>query len=114
MTWRLRFHPLVERDLDGIAQWIIDHAGDEAADRTLTEIERIIADLARLPHRGSIRDDIAPGLRAIPAARRGVIAFTVHDEAAEVLIHAVTYGGADWVRQVRLRAPRDGEPWLDQ
>ena len=32
---------------DRIAQWITDHAGVEAADRTLTEIERTIADLAR-------------------------------------------------------------------
>lgn len=108
MTWRLRFHPLVERDLDRIAQWITDHAGVEAADRTLTEIERTIADLASLPHRGSIREDIAPGLRAIPAARRGVIAFTVDDAAAEVLIHAVTYGGAEWVRQIRSRGRPTG------
>lgn len=103
MTWRLRFHPLVERDLDGIAQWIISHAGVEAADRTLAEIEQTITELARLPHRGSIRHDVAPGLRAVPAARRGVIVFTVDDAAAEVFIHAVTYGGADWVRRVPSR-----------
>lgn len=35
-------------------------------------------------------------LRAIPAGRKAIIAFTVDDEAAEVLIYAVTYGGADW------------------
>ena len=103
MTYRLRFHPLVERDLDLIAHWIIDHAGAEVAGRTLTEIEQTITELARLPHRGSIRDDITPGLRAIPAARRGVIAFTVDDAAAEVVILAVTYGGADWMRRSRAR-----------
>ena len=104
MNYRIRFHPLVERDLDAIVGWIIDHAGVEVAHRKLNEIERTILDLAHLPHKGSVRDDIVPGLRAIPAARRGVIAFTVDDAAAEVLVHAVTYGGADWMGRTRSRA----------
>ena len=97
MSHRIRFHPLVRRDLEAIAQWIIDHAGIEAADRRLTEIEESIAGLAHIPHKGSIRDEIAPGMRAIPAGRKAVVAFTVDDAAREVLIQAVTYGGADWV-----------------
>ena len=108
MNYRIRFHPLAERDLDTIAGWIIDHAGAEVAHRKVTEIEQTITDLAHLPHRGSIRDDIEPGLRAIPAARRAVIAFTVDDATAEVLIRAVTYGGADWVGRTRSRT-RGGE-----
>lgn len=103
MNYRLRFHPLVERDLEMVAYWIIDHAGVDVAHRKLTEIEQTITDLAHLPHRGSIRDDIVPGLRAVSSARKAVIAFTVDDTAAEVLIHAVTYGGADWVGRTRSR-----------
>ena len=103
MTYRVRFHPLVARDLEAIAQWIIDFAGSEAAHRKLEEIEREIASLARMPHRGSVRDEIAPGLRAIPAGRRAVIAFTVDDYAKEVHIHCVTYSGADWVSRSRGR-----------
>ena len=103
MRYRIRFHPLVTRDLDAIAQWIIDYAGGKVADRKLTEIEQAIATLAQTPHKGSIRDEIAPGLRAIPAGRKAVIAFTVDDEAGEVFIHAVTYGGADWVERSRSR-----------
>jgi plasmid stabilization system protein ParE len=108
VSYRIRFHPLVERDLDTIAHWIIDHAGVEVAHRKLTEIEQTITDLAHLPHRGSIRDDIVPGLRAIPAARKAVIAFSVDDAAGEILIQAVTYGGADWVGRTRSRT-RQGE-----
>ena len=104
MTYRVRFHPLVARDLEAIAQWIIEYAGSEAAHRKLAEIEQEIASLARTPHKGSIRDEIAPGLRAIPAARRAVIAFSVDDDAKEVLIHCVTYSGADWVSRSRERA----------
>ena len=103
MTYRLRFHPLVERDLNAIARWIVDFAGAEVARRKLTEIEQAITDLARIPHKGSVRDEIVPGLRAIPAARRAVIAFSVDDSTREVLVQAVTYGGADWVGRSRSR-----------
>lgn len=97
MSYRLRFHPAVADDLDEIARWLIDYAGPEAAARRLNEIEAAIARLADLPHTGSLRDEIAPGLRAIPAGRKAVIAFTVDDAASEVFIHAVTYAGADWI-----------------
>ena len=104
MTYRLRFHPLVERDLETIARWIIEYAGAEVARRKLAEIEQAIADLAHVPHRGSVRDEIVPGLRAIPAARKAVIAFTVDDSTREVLVQAVTCGGADWVGRNRSRS----------
>ena len=103
MTYRIRFHPLVSRDLEAIARWIIEYADSAAADRKLAEIEQAIANLARTPHMGSVRNDIAPGLRAIPAGRRAVIAFTVDDDAEEVLIHAVTYSGGGWMELSRLR-----------
>ena len=108
MRFRIRFHPLVARDLDAIAQWIIEYAGGGAAERRLDEIEQTISSLARTPHKGSLRNEIAPGLRAIPAGRRAVIAFTVDDEAGEVFIHAVTYGGADWVARTRSRSLSTG------
>lgn len=87
MTYRVRFYPLVGRDLGAIAQWSMEYAGSDVAHRKLVEIEQEIASLARTPHKGSIRDEIAPGLRAIPAARRAAIAFTVDDDAKEVNIH---------------------------
>lgn len=104
MTYRIRFHPLVARDLDAIARWILDYAGPDIAARKLAEIEAAIATLRNAPHIGSIRDEIAPGLRAIPAGRKAVIAFVVDDEAAEVLIFAVTYGGANWVSRSKGRS----------
>jgi plasmid stabilization system protein ParE len=103
VTYRIRFHPLVTRDLDAIAQWILDYAGPDIAARKLAEIEAAIATLRNTPHKGSLRNDIAPGLRAIPAGRKAVIAFVVDDETAEVLIFAVTYGGADWAMRSTQR-----------
>lgn len=104
MSYRLRFHPLVQQDLESIVRWIIDHAGSDAADQRLAEIERTIVGLARMPHKGSIRDEIAPGLRAIPAGRKAVVAFVIDDAAREVFIQAVSYGGADWVARSRSRS----------
>ena len=103
MIYRIRFHPLVARDLDAITHWILDYAGPDAAARKLAEIEAAIASLKTTPHKGSLRDEIAPGLRAIPAGRKAVIAFMVDDDQREVLIYAVTYGGADWVGRSRAR-----------
>lgn len=104
MIYRIRFHPLVARDLDAIAEWIIDYAGPEAAARKLSEIEVAIATLKVTPHKGTLRDEIAPGIRAIPAGRKAVVAFQVDDDAGEVLIYAVTYGGADWIRRTGARS----------
>lgn len=104
MNYRIRFHPLVARDLDAIAHWTLDYAGPDAAARQLSEIEAAIATLKTTPHKGSLRDEIAPGLRAIPASRKAVIAFVVDDDAAEVLVYAVTYGGADWAMRSSARS----------
>ncbi|MGX0879860.1 toxin ParE1/3/4 [Roseovarius sp. MBR-154] len=104
MNYRIRFHPLVARDLDAIAQWILDYAGPDAAARKLAEIEAAITMLKATPHKGSLRDEISPGLRAIPAGRKAVVAFVVDDDAAEVLVYAVTYGGADWAMRSSARS----------
>ena len=103
MIYRISFHPLVARDLDVIAHSIIDYAGPDAAARKLSEIEAAIATLTTTPHKGSLRDEIAPGLRAIPAGRKAVIAL-VDNDAGEVLIYAVTYGGADWIGRSGARS----------
>lgn len=104
MNYRIRYHPLVAPDLDAIARWILDYAGPDSAARKLVEIEVAIATLKATPQKGSLRDEIAPRLRAIPAGRKAVIAFVVDGEAAEVLVYAVTYGGAGWAMRSRARS----------
>ncbi len=100
----IRFPPHVARDLDAIAHWILDYAGPAAAARKLAEIKAAIATLKATPHKGSLRDEIARDLRAIPAGRKAVIAFVVGDDAAEKLSYAVTYGGADWANRSGARS----------
>ena len=71
MNYRIRCHSLVARDLDAIVQWILDYAGPDATERKLVEIEATISTLKATPHKGSLRNEIA---------------FTVDDDAGEVLI----------------------------
>ena len=82
---------------------IANYAGPEAANRRLAEIENVVLDLADTPHKGSLRDEIAPGLRAIPAGRKAVIAFTVDDESQTVFVHIVGYAGSNWIRRTPSR-----------
>ncbi len=104
MTYQLRYHPSVADDLLTISDLIEDYAGPQIARRKLTEIADVAQSLRTLPHRGTKRDHILPGLRAIPAARRAVIVFTVDDDAQEVHVLAITYGGADWISRTGRRS----------
>ena len=103
MTYRVRFHPAVADDLASIAELITNYAGPEAAERRLSEIEAVVSSLAGTPFTGSIRSEIAPGLRAITAGRKAVIAFTVNEAAREVLVHVISYAGSDWIARSTVR-----------
>lgn len=52
--------------------------------------------LAVFPHRGTMRDDIRPGLRTSSYKKRAVIATYVDDETQEITILGVFYGGQDY------------------
>jgi plasmid stabilization system protein ParE len=56
------------------------------------------------PKIGSIRSDILPGLRAIPAAEKAVVCFTVDDASLTVFIICVSYAGSDWASRVKERS----------
>jgi plasmid stabilization system protein ParE len=101
--FRVRFHPRVKDDVEAIARLVAQYSGAAAARRRLAEIEAAVRSLEDTPHRGSLRHDIAPGLRAIPAGRRAVIVFNVDDDAREVRVIVVGYGGSDWIGRVAER-----------
>jgi len=103
VSYRIRLHPAVSADLDAIVHWLVDYAGLEVAERKLAEIEQAIESLKQVPHKGTIRNEIAQGLRAVPAGRKATIAFTVDDDTREVWVHAVTYAGADWFARSMAR-----------
>ena len=104
MTYSIRQHPLVRSDLRRIGAWVAGFAGDAAAGRRLGEFDAFARRLAEVPHKGTIRDDVAPGVRAIPAGPALVVAFVVDDARREVLILVVSHGGSDWFSRARERA----------
>lgn len=96
-------HPLVQRDLFEIVQYIGPFGGWDVAERKVDEIEGLFAKLADFPHIGTIRNEIVPGLRALPAAEKATICFIVNDETRTMKIVCVTYAGQDWQQVAKSR-----------
>lgn len=108
MTYSLRFHPAVRQDLERIALWITDYAGVAAAKQIIHQIDVRLARLVGTPHIGTVRTDLADGVRVIPAARRGAIIFTVDDRSRVIFVHMVSYAGEDWARKFPQRRIEPG------
>lgn len=103
MNYALHFHPLVESDVRRIFASLADYAGLASAERKAGAVIAALEGLRNVPHKGSLRHEIARGLRAIPVGKTATIIFTVHDEIGVVEVHMVAFGGEDWIRRVRSR-----------
>lgn len=103
-TFRVIRHRLVERDVTRIAGYLLGHTTPRSVARTIAGIEADADGLARNPYRGTRRDEISPGLRAIPSAGKSVIAFEVREETQTVRILSITWGGFDWLGRIVERA----------
>lgn len=104
--YRITFSPLAEADVEAIIDWIADQSGTRTARGFIDRIERRIESLRHFPLRGTLRRDLAPGLRLIGLEQRVTIAFRVGD--AEVTIERILYGGRDLGRAFPQRS--EAEP----
>jgi plasmid stabilization system protein ParE len=102
-SYTVSLHPAARRDLLRIADGLAAHSGRDVAERKLADFAEAMRRLSLTPHKGSIRHEIAPGLRAIPAAGCGVVAFVVDDDARAVRVVAIGYGGSDWLGRAARR-----------
>jgi toxin ParE1/3/4 len=87
------FTPEAQADLLELYDYIAEHS---SADRALEYIDRLgklTSGLASFPERGTVRDDIRPGLRVIGFEHRVSIAFRVKSEAVTIL--RILYAGRD-------------------
>jgi plasmid stabilization system protein ParE len=75
----------------------LDHAT-----RRVMEIRKAADRLARLPIRGTARDDTMPGIRSL-AIGRAIYWFDVDQSARKVRILAVFFGGQDHIRHMLVR-----------
>ncbi|MCM2477640.1 type II toxin-antitoxin system RelE/ParE family toxin [Rhizobium sp. CG5] len=104
MRYTVTRHPLVRSDMLDITRLIGDYAGYPIAGQKIAEFRSAMKSLRDYPHIGTVRHDIHPGLRALPAGEKGVICFTVDDRTETVHIVCVTYAGADWQARARGRS----------
>jgi plasmid stabilization system protein ParE len=103
-NYRVDYHPLVERDLERIALFLLDYTTLASVAGKLFRVRTDMRALAIRPHRGTRYDDILPELRAVPSSDKGVIAFTVDEDTRIVRVLCVTWGGANWMATVGDRA----------
>ena len=111
MTWRTEFAADAERDFELIFEHLFgayrkfgeDRA--EAFGKAVERLERIRAaaeGIAQAPRRGTLHEDIAPGLRHV-TIDRAIFWFDLDETAEMVRILAVFFGGQDNVRRMLAR-----------
>lgn len=76
-------------------------AVERAASR-IRNIERSMSSLGSVPHQGTLREDILPGLRSA-TKDRAVFYFDVDDERRRIRVLAVFFGGQDHQRRMLVR-----------
>lgn len=89
------YRPEAVDDLEDIYRFIRDNSRDaDTARAVLGQIRDRCRRIGEVPHGGTPRDDLAPGIRTVPFKRRAVIAYRVLPDAVEVT--NIFYGGRDF------------------
>ena len=81
-------------DLFALYDWIAEAGSPDIALAYVERIEAFCKGFDLASERGSLRDDIRPGLRIVGFERRVTIAFMVED--TRVVILRIFYGGRNW------------------
>ena len=93
MDHRIEFSPEALGDLIELYDFIAERDGEERAIGYIDRIEECCSSLSVFPNRGTMRDDLRPGLRILGFERRAVIAFRIQGDTVTIL--RVLYGGRD-------------------
>lgn len=111
MAWKIEVSAEAEHDLELIYDHLVqsylhfgeptDEALTRAADR-ISAVELSLRNLATAPNRGTLRDDIRPGLRNV-TVNRAIFWFELDESARLVRVMAVFFGGQDHVRHMLSR-----------
>lgn len=94
MSYRVVFTPEAEEQLTALYRYIAEAASPDIAARYTDAIVNYCESLRTFPRRGTLRDDVRPGLRVTHYKKRAVIAFAV--DADLVFIIGVFYGGQNY------------------
>jgi toxin ParE1/3/4 len=91
---RTNFSPAAEDDLAEIEEYIALRFSERNARRFVQRIIRECLSLEKSPRRGTLRDDVGPGIRIVGFERRVSIVFEVKEN--EVIILGIYYGGREF------------------
>jgi toxin ParE1/3/4 len=72
-------------DLAGIFVYLLPLAGEATARKHIQRLEDACRSLEHFPQRGSIRDDLIPGLRLMGYNRQATIAFIVNHGSVTII-----------------------------
>ncbi|GLS34561.1 hypothetical protein GCM10010869_01490 [Mesorhizobium tianshanense] len=87
-------------DLEAIAAYILASSGSESiANGFVDRIKDRCQNIGNAPRGGRPRDDIVPGLRAVPFEHSAVIAYVVDDDFVHIV--NIFYGGRDYETLMR-------------
>ncbi|WP_414040730.1 type II toxin-antitoxin system RelE/ParE family toxin [Acidithiobacillus sp. M4-SHS-6] len=88
------FSPEAEEQLAELYHYLATEVSPARAYRYTESIVSYCESLGSFPLRGTLRDDVRPGLRITHYRKRTVIAFTVADD--QVSIIGIFYGGQNY------------------
>lgn len=94
MIYRVVFSPEAQEQLAELYRYIAEAASPDIAARYTEAIVSYCESLRTFPHRGTMRDEVRPGLRITNYKKRAVIAFDVDAEVVSII--GVFYGGQDY------------------
>ncbi len=96
MNYGVAFSPRAREQLIALDEYIALAASPEIAARYTDAVADFCLSLATFPVRGTMRDDLRPGLRITNYRKRTVIAFAVETDARRVTILGIFHGGQDY------------------
>ena len=85
MTHKVVFRRSALKDINGIYDWIADNSDAETAAAYVRRLHAACLGLSAFPNRGSLRDDLVPGLRTISFERRATIAYMVAERQVRIV-----------------------------
>ncbi|TRO85627.1 type II toxin-antitoxin system RelE/ParE family toxin [Glycocaulis profundi] len=94
MRFQVVYAPEAEAQLAALYRYIAREASPVIARRYTDDILDHMETFSTLPHRGTPRDDLRPGLRTTSFRRRVAIAYAVEDRTVTIL--GIFYGGQDF------------------
>lgn len=80
MIYRLHLLPEAEDDIVHLYRYIAYYSSPRTAQQYIRRIRLFLDGLSHFPKRGTVRDEIEPGLRIVGFERRASIAFKVQDD----------------------------------